>query len=143
MKYLIDTCVLSECIKKTPNSRIENWFNQQQAENLFLSSLTIAEIKSGIYKIRMSQPKRSNELKHWLNKIEIEIDFSTRILPMTDEVLNQWAEITADAQLQGKKMQVMDSLIAATAYTHKLVLVTRNVDDFAAAPIEILNPYDL
>ena len=140
MKYLIDTCVLSECIKKTPNSRIENWFNQQQAENLFLSSLTIAEIKSGIYKIRLSQPKRSNELKHWLNKIEI--DFSTRILPMTDEVLNQWAEITADAQLQGKKMQVMDSLIAATAYTHKLVLVTRNVDDFAAAPIEILNPYD-
>ncbi len=88
----------------------------------------------------MSQPKRSNELKHWLNKIEI--DFSTRILPMTDEVLNQWAEITADAQLQGKKMQVMDSLIAATAYTHKLILVTRNVDDFAAAPIEILNPYD-
>jgi hypothetical protein len=140
MKYLIDTCVLSECIKKTPNSRIENWFNQQQADNLFLSSLTIAEIKSGIYKIRMSQPKRSNELKHWLNKIEI--DFSTRILPMTDEVLNQWAEITADAQLQGKKMQVMDSLIAATAYTHKLILVTRNVDDFAAAPIEILNPYD-
>ena len=140
MKYLIDTCVLSECIKKTPNSRIENWFNQQQAENLFLSSLTIAEIKSGIYKIRMSQPKRSNELKHWLNKIEI--DFSTRILPMTDEVLNQWAEITADAQLQGKKMQVMDSLIAATAYTHNLILVTRNVDDFAAAPFEILNPYD-
>jgi predicted nucleic acid-binding protein len=141
MKYLIDTCVMSECIKKTPNSRIENWFNQQQPENLFLSSLTIAEIKSGIYKIRISQPTRSNALKHWLNKIEI--DFSTRILPITDEVLNQWAEITADAQLQGKKMQVMDSLIAATAYTHKLILVTRNVDDFAAAPIEILNPYEL
>ena len=64
MKYLIDTCVLSECIKKTPNSRIENWFNQQQPENLFLSSLTIAEIKSGIYKIRISQPTRSNALKH-------------------------------------------------------------------------------
>lgn len=141
MKYLIDTCVMSECIKKNPNSRIENWFNQQLPENLFLSILTIAEIKSGIYKIRMSQPKRSNELKHWLNKIEI--DFSTRILPMTDEVLNQWAEITADAQLQGKKMQVMDSLIAATAYTHKLILVTRNVDDFQATPIEILNPYEL
>ena len=118
MKYLIDTCVMSECIKKSPNCRIENWFNQQQPEILFLSSLTIAEIKSGIYKIRMSQPKRSNELKHW-------------------------AEITADAQLQGKKMQVMDSLIAATAYTHKLILVTRNVDDFQAAPIEILNPYEL
>lgn len=141
MKYLIDTCVLSECIKKNPNGRVETWFNQQQPENLFLSCLTLAEIKSGIYKIRMSQPKRSNDLKHWLNKIEI--DFSTRIFPITDEVLNQWAEITADAQLQGKKMQVMDSLIAATAYTHKLVLVTRNVDDFAVAPIEILNPYEL
>lgn len=52
MKYLIDTCVLSECIKKNPNPRIENWFNQQQPENLFLSCLTIAEIKSGIYKIK-------------------------------------------------------------------------------------------
>lgn len=141
MKYLIDTCVLSECIKKSPNSCVENWFNQQQSENLFLSCLTIAEIKSGIYKIRTSQPKRSNELKHWLNTIEIK--FSTRIFPITDEVLNHWSEITADAQLQGKKMQVMDSLIAATAYTHKLILVTRNVDDFAVAPIEILNPYEL
>jgi toxin FitB len=141
MKYLIDTCVLSECIKKIPDPCIESWFNQQQLENLYLSSLTIAEIKSGIHKIKISQPKRSSELKHWLNKIEI--DFYARILPISDEVLNQWAEINADTQLQGKKMQVMDSLIAATAYTHKLVLVTRNVDDFAAAPIEILNPYEL
>lgn len=98
------------------------------------------KLKAAFIKLRASQTKRSNELKHWLNTIEMK--FSTRIFPITDEVLNHWAEITADAQLQGKKMQVMDSLIAATAYTHKLILVTRNVDDFAVAPIEILNPYE-
>ena len=75
MKYLIDTCVLSECIKKIPDPCIEKWFNQQQLENLYLSSLTIAEIKSGIHKIKISQSKRSNELKHWLNKIEIDSSF--------------------------------------------------------------------
>jgi predicted nucleic acid-binding protein len=140
MKYLIDTCVLSECTKKEPDDFVVNWINQQQAENLFLSLLTIAEIKSGIHKIRNSQPQRSTKLKHWLNGIEIK--FSSRILPVSEQVLNNWSEITADAQLQGKKMQVMDSLIAATAYTHKLILVTRNVDDFEIAPIEIFNPYN-
>lgn len=139
MKYLIDTCVLSEFVKKTPNPLVAQWFNQQQPENLFISSITRAEIKKGLYKIRAAQPERFMLLVAWLNTLETK--FSGRILHITDDVLDRWAEISANAELQGKKLAVMDSLIAATAQRHQLVLVTRNVDDFKATPLTIINPY--
>ena len=65
MNYLIDTCVISEFVKKTPNSEVVQWFNQQQIEQLYLSSVTIAEIKKGIYKIQDSQPERYQRLS-WI-----------------------------------------------------------------------------
>jgi predicted nucleic acid-binding protein len=139
MNYLIDTCVLSEYVKKTPDNLVIEWLNRQRFETLFLSVITIAEIKKGICRIKFSQPKRHKALTDWLNTIEVK--FSGQILPITNDVLNNWAEISANAELQGQKMAVMDSLIAATTYTHKLILVTRNVDDFKMAPIEIVNPF--
>lgn len=140
MNYLIDTCVLSEYVKKSPDNLVIEWLNQQRFETLFLSAITIAEIKKGICRIKLSQPKRHKALTDWLNN-QIQVKFFGKVLPITDNVLNNWAEISANAELQGQKMAVMDSLIAATAYTHKLILVTRNVDDFKMAPIEIINPF--
>lgn len=139
MKYLIDTCVLSECIKRTPNSLVAQWFNDQEPTRLYLSSITIAEIKKGLYKIQTTQPDRFNKLENWL--FAVEEKFNRRILPITENILDKWAEISANAELNGEKLAVMDSLIAATAYEHKLTLVTRNVDDFKRTPIEIINPY--
>lgn len=139
MNYLIDTCVISEFIKKTPNAEVVQWFNQQQIEQLYLSSVTIAEIKKGIYKIQDSQPERYQRLSLWLKTTEVE--FTARILPINDDVLDNWAKICAKAELNGKKLAVMDSLIAATAHHHQLILVTRNVDDFKMTPIKIINPY--
>lgn len=139
MKYLIDTCVLSECIKRTPNSLVAQWFNDQEPTRLYLSSITIAEIKKGLYKIQTTQPDRFDKLENWL--FSVEEKFNRRILPITENILDKWAEISANAELNGGKLAVMDSLIAATAYEHKLILVTRNVDDFKRTPIEIINPY--
>lgn len=139
MSYLIDTCVLSELVKRTPSEAVAQWFNQQQPDELFLSSIALAEIKKGLYKIRAVQPERFQALMQWLGKLEIK--FAGRVLPVTDEVLEDWAAISADAELQGRKLAVMDSLIAATAHRHKLVLVTRNVDDFKIASIKVINPY--
>jgi hypothetical protein len=139
MNYLIDTCVLSECVKKAPSPLVAQWFNEQQPAQLFLSSITIAEIKKGLYKIKSTQPERFQKLEQWLNTIEVK--FFHRILPITEEVLDKWAEISANAELQGNKLAVMDSLIAATAHQHQLTLVTRNVDDFKMTPVEIINPY--
>jgi predicted nucleic acid-binding protein len=139
MTYLIDTCIMSEFVKKVSNPQVSQWFNQQSIEQLFLSSLTIAEIKKGIYKIQNSQPERYKKLKIWLQKVEME--FYSRILPINDEILDSWAKFSANAELQGKKLAVMDSLIAATAHDHKLILVTRNVDDFQMTPVKIINPF--
>jgi len=141
MNYLIDTCVMSEFIKKVPNPQVIQWFNYQLTEQLFLSSVTIAEIKKGIYKIQDSQPERYQKLKIWLQNIEIE--FNSRILLINDNILDIWARFSANAELTGKKLAVMDSLIAATAYHHQLTLVTRNVDDFKMTPVKIINPYSL
>lgn len=141
MTYLIDTCVMSEFVKKAPNPQVSQWFNQQPIQQLFLSSITIAEIKKGIYKIQDSQPERYQKLKIWLQRVEIE--FTSHILPLTDDILDNWAKFSANAELKGKKLTVMDSLIAATAHHHKLTLVTRNVDDFKLTPVKIMNPYSL
>ncbi|MDH6099365.1 type II toxin-antitoxin system VapC family toxin [Anabaenopsis tanganyikae CS-531] len=139
MTYLIDTCIMSEFFKKVPNPQVSQWFNQQSIEQLFLSSVTIAEIKKGIYKIQNSQMERYQKLKIWLQKVERE--FSSQILPINDEILDSWAKFSANAELQGKKLAVMDSLIAATAHHHQLILVTRNVDDFQMTPVKIINPF--
>ncbi|MFY9261396.1 MAG: type II toxin-antitoxin system VapC family toxin [Gallionella sp.] len=139
MNYLIDTCVVSELVKKTPDIQVVQWFNQQQPTHLFISSVSIAEIKKGLYKIQLSQPERFEKLQKWLNTLEIQ--FRHRVLPVTDAVLENWAEISAKAELQGRKLAVMDSLIAATAYRHQLTLVTRNVDDFKDITVQILNPF--
>jgi predicted nucleic acid-binding protein len=141
MSYLLDTCVLSETTKKTPNPLVVQWINQQPPQQLFLSTVTLAEIKKGLFKIKTTQPERYLALLHWLQNIEIK--FAFRILELNQSVLQDWAEITAYAELKGKKMAVMDSLIAATAYHYHLVVVTDNVDDFKIAPVEIINPYHL
>jgi predicted nucleic acid-binding protein len=140
MNYLIDTCVISEFVKRKPDNHVRNWFNQQQEAHLFLSAISIAEIKKGIYKIKPSQPERALKLQNWLDTLEL--SFSQRILPINDEVLGQWAQLSASMERQGNTLAVMDSLIAATAHHYDLTIATRNVNDFDALPLNIINPFE-
>ena len=140
MSYLIDTCVISEFVKRKPNDYVRNWFNQQQEIQLFISTVSLAEIKKGIYKIKPSQPERALKLQNWLNTLEL--SFSQRILPINDDVLEQWAQLSASMERQGNTLAVMDSLIAATALHHNLTIATRNVNDFNALPLKIINPFE-
>ncbi len=139
MSYLLDTCVISECIKKNPEVNVVSWMNQQQATDLFLSIVSVAEIKKGIYKIKPSQPQKAVLLQNWLNAIELE--FSQRILPLSSDVLGQWARLSALTEIQGNKLAVMDSLIAATASSYDLTLVTRNTEDIKHCGLKIFNPF--
>jgi hypothetical protein len=139
MNFLLDTCILSELVKKTPHPQVVAWMNVQQAETLFISSITIAEINKGLFKIRHTQPERYAVLHIWLTKLETQ--FVHRTLPVTTAILNTWSAISAQAEMQGNKMAVMDSLIAATALTHELVLITRNMEDFQVESLLLINPY--
>jgi predicted nucleic acid-binding protein len=141
MNYLIDTCVISEFVKRKPNEYVRNWFNQQLEKQLFISAISIAEIKKGIYKKKPSQPERALKLQNWLDTLEL--SFSQRILPINDDVLEHWAQLSASTKRQGNKLAVMDSLIAATANHYDLTIATRNVDDFNALPLKIINPFEM
>jgi len=140
MSYLIDTCVISEFVKRKPNENVRNWFNQQHEKQLLISAISIAEIKKGIYKIKRSQPERALKLQSWLNTLEL--SFSQRILPINYDVLEHWAQLSASMERQGHTLAVMDSLIGATAHHYDLTIATRNVNDFNALPLKIINPFE-
>jgi len=141
MSYLIDTCVISEFVKRKPNGHVRDWFNQLDERHTFISAISIAEIKKGIYKIKPSQPERALKLQNWLDRLEL--SFSQRILPINNDVLEQWAQFSASMERQGNTLAVMDSLIAATAHHYDLTIATRNVNDFNVLPLKIINPFEI
>jgi hypothetical protein len=140
MNYLLDTCVLSEYVKKKPNFQVIQWLDEQNEDSLFISILTIAELKKGIIKIKKSQASRYQKLNNWLLKIEQR--FAGRILPLNKNILDTWATICGESEAKGKKLPIMDSLIASTATQHNLIIVTRNIDDFKFSSNQLFNPWD-
>ena len=139
MNYLIDTCVISELVKPAPDSNVLGWLNNTPNERLFLSVITIGEIRKGVTKLPASS--RKEMLGTWLDTL-IE-DYQEKILPIDLKVAESWGVIQENAEKNGKPMPSLDSLIAATVYTHNLALVTRNESDFKAANIPIFNPWKL
>jgi tRNA(fMet)-specific endonuclease VapC len=101
--------------------------------------ITIGEIAKGVEKL--SKSKRKQELHSWL-KENLLVRFDGRIIPLDTEVLMEWGILIARLESTGITLPAIDSLIAATTLTHKLTLVTRNVDDFSGTGIEIVNPWE-
>jgi len=137
MSYLIDTCVISELRKPAPQESVLAWFQACDEEDLFISSLSLGELCFGIS--ILPEGKKKNDLSFWFNEL-IEA-FLERILPVTESVAIIWGNLRAQAQKSGSVMPVIDGLLAATAEAHRMVLVTRNIDDIQAAGISILNPW--
>jgi tRNA(fMet)-specific endonuclease VapC len=138
MKYLLDTCLISELVVKAPNLRVVQWVDEQDPANLFLSVITIGEISKGIAKLTDS--RRKQKLESWLQN-ELLQRFSQNILSINIDVMLVWGRLMASLELTGRKMALMDSLIAALALHGNLQLVTRNENDFINAGISILNPW--
>ena len=140
MSWLLDTCAISEYAKKAPAAKVIAWLDEQDETSLFISVVTLGEIEKGILKLRATDASRSQKLTAWLGLVEQR--FSGRILPLDTAALHVWAQLSANAELAGKPLPVMDGLIMATAQCHGLTVVTRNVQDFAHYP-QVLNPWDL
>ncbi len=140
MNYLLDTCVISEYIKRKPNNKVINWLDEQEEDSLFISILTIAELRKGIVKIETSQSQRYKKLNNWLNKVEKR--FKNRILDLNPEILIEWAILCGKSEAKGKKLPIIDSLISTVAIKNNLILVTRNLADFKFSKVDIINPWD-
>jgi len=139
VKYLLDTCVISELVKPTPNRTVVDWLNELPSEALFLCAITIGEVRKGLTKLPDSGKKE--RLTLWLNTLLTE--YKERILSIDLVVCENWGVLQGNAEKAGMTMPTIDSLIAATAYTHNLTLATRNESDFAPANIPIINPWNL
>lgn len=137
--YLLDTCVFSELIKKEPCKSVTEWVLQQDEELFYVSALTFGEIKKGIEK--MTDTTRKKKLDQWFQDF-LMLRFWHRLLVIDGPVANTWGELIAKAEKKGRVLPTIDSLIAATAITHHLHIVTRNVKDFDKINVSIINPWE-
>jgi predicted nucleic acid-binding protein len=138
VNYLLDTNIISEFISKTPNQRVVDYILTLDENTLFLSVITIGEIKSGIEKLDNGDKKKT--LLHWLEN-DLLIRFKDRVVSVDISVMLKWAEIHQKSRKQGTPLPVMDSLIGATCKVNNMTLITRNEKDFKHIDIEIINPF--
>ncbi len=138
MSYLLDTCVISEVVKKKPEPAVVEWIRQQHEETLYLSVLSLGEIQKGVVKIR--EPERRARLQEWLDKDLLQ-RFANRILAVSPEVALTWGKLQGQAEKNGRPLPVIDGLLAAAALCSGAVVVTRNEEDFAPTGVSILNPW--
>lgn len=137
MRYLLDTCVLSEITKSKPDAKVIEWLEARKPHELCISAMTWGELQRGV--ARLPQSKRRSELTLWLTQLHA--GFEDRILAFDQKTAQVWAQMTVHAESKGKSMAAFDSIIAATARAFDCKLVTRNVRDFAHADIDTLNPW--
>lgn len=140
MKYLLDTNIISELIKKTPDKNVASFIKNLDEEKIYLSAITIGEIKYGIENTKSETKKE--ELTHWLYS-HLFKRFENKIIDIDSEVMIAWAKTTYKLQKIGKPMPIMDLLIASTCIAKNYILITRNEKDFAALDMEIINPFEI
>ncbi|WP_340102676.1 type II toxin-antitoxin system VapC family toxin [Rhodohalobacter sp. 8-1] len=139
MSYLIDTCCISELVKKKPNPNVLKWFADQDELSMFLSVITFGELRKGIE--RLPDSKKKKEINRWV-KEDLNHRFKNRILNINLEGANKWGEILTTAEKNGKPLPAIDALIAATALVHDLLVVTRNTKDMEGSGVEVTNPWN-
>ena len=138
MKYLLDTCVISELVKIRPNKKVVDWITQNNEGDFYVSSLTFGEIHKGIEKLPKSI--RKNTLHQWVEH-DLKERFRNRILSVDLNVAMVWGKIQAKTELDGKPMPAIDGLIAATGMAHDLTVATRNIAGMEQSGVTLLNPW--
>ena len=136
--FLLDTNVISELIKSQPEANVTAWIEDTDESLLYLSVLTLGEVRRGI--AALPQSRRRASLEAWL-EIDLRARFTKRILTIDQEVADRWGLLTAAARSSGIILPVIDSLLAATALEHNLTLVTRDVGQIPTTGVAVFNPW--
>ena len=136
MSYLIDTNVISELVRAKPDPRVVAWFDAMPDSALYLSVLTLGELRKGVEKL--PDTARREKLRLWLEN-DLPAWFSNQLLSVDIAVADRWGRLLAEA---ARPLPAIDSLLAATALHHELRLVTRNGKDFEFPGLVIVNPWN-
>ncbi len=136
--YLLDTNCVSEAVRSHPEPRVMSWLETVDEALLYLSVLTLGEIRKGV--ASLPQSRRRTSLESWLN-VELQARFATRILPIDLAVADRWGLLAAAAKNQGRALSTIDGLLAATATHRNLTIVSRNDSDFAGMQVQVFNPW--
>lgn len=138
MSYLLDTNIVSEINRRTPNSGVLQWFDDTEETDLFISVITMGEIRRGIEQIRrrnqMDDERRAARLEQAL--IALRNDYRGRFIPISEEIAEEWGRMCAVYP-----NHPVDNLLSATARVHDMTLVTRNIRDVEIHNISCLNPF--
>ena len=136
---LLDTNIISEVMRKQPSDRVLSWLNRESTAELFVSSITIAEICYGLRILPIGQ--RRKQLETHFEQF-IAQGFTGRIIGFDETAARAYAEIMGLCKEKGRPMSLPDGQIAAVAQTNQLVLATRNIRDFAHCGLELINPFE-
>jgi predicted nucleic acid-binding protein len=139
VKWLLDTNVISEGVRKRPNAKVMAWMSAEESRDTAISVVTLAELRDGAATVR-DQAKR-RQLGEWIDT-EIVNSFGDRTLPLTTEILMDWLGISRRLRAKGTTREPADLLIAATARVHELVVVTRNARHFASTGVVVYDPWN-
>ena len=137
--FLLDTNILSELIRARPEPRVGNWVYSQDEQSLYLSAVSIGELRRGF--VILPRGKRRTDLELWFEN-DLMLRFRGRILPVTHSIADRWGLLHGERRLRGSPLNMADGMIAATALEHDLTIVTRNAKDFAGLGVAVLNPWD-
>jgi hypothetical protein len=135
VSYLLDTNIISEVARTKPNAAVVEWLDKVPQSALHMSVLSLGEIRNGVERLKPG-PRRES-LRVWLEQV-LTAWLEDRILPVDHAVADQWGRLTAATK---NTLSTADSLIAATALTHNLRVVTRNTKDFDVPGLELVNPW--
>lgn len=137
--FLLDTNCISEVVRTKPEPRVLQWMEAVDERLLYLSVLTLGEIRKGV--AGLPQSKRRTQLETWL-ELDLHARFAGRILAIDAAIADRWGLLAAEARRNGRTLSAIDGLLAATALHHNLTIASRNVNDFASAQAQILNPWE-
>jgi predicted nucleic acid-binding protein len=137
VNFLLDTNAVSEWVKPRPNPGLIRWMEAADEDRVFLSVISLAELRYGVE--RMAAGARRNRLEGWLRH-ELPLRFEGRILSVDNRIAEAWGRTVSRSEALGRPMGAMDAFLSATAETHRLTLVTRNVSDFPVLKA-LLNPW--
>jgi len=136
--FLLDTNCVSELVRIKPDPRVIEWMEAADERMLYLSVLTLGEIRKGL--ACLAPGKRRTRLEAWL-EVELQARFAGRVLAIDAPVAERWGLLAAQAKSRGTPLPIIDGLLAATALHHNLTVVTRNAGDFANSLVPVLNPW--